>query len=132
MIENLRVRALFELKTLPFDFVLARDHIFSANEAALPTLPALFLGESEGNEKESSCACRESPFVDVSLPNSSALSGGVTMRFESSEEISDEVELLCRKATSGEVPMSEMLPNLLKLGNLDNLEDFVGVEGVEV
>jgi hypothetical protein len=45
-----------ELKTLPLDFVLARDHIFSAKEAALPIL-ALFLGESEGNENERLCDC---------------------------------------------------------------------------
>jgi len=127
VIRTLRVSALFELKTLPFDFVLARDHIFSANDAALPTLLTLFLGESEGKEKESSLACRDSS-VGVTVPNSSILSGGVMMRFESS---ADEVELLCRKAVSGDVPISEMLPNLLKLGNLDGLDDFVGVEGVE-
>jgi len=52
----LRCVAPLELKTLPLDFVLARDQIFSANEAALPILP-LFLGESEGNEKERVCEC---------------------------------------------------------------------------
>ena len=39
---------LVELNTLPLELVLARDHIFSAKEAALPIL----LGESEGNENE--------------------------------------------------------------------------------
>lgn len=41
---------LFVLNVLPPDFVLALDHIFSANDAARLILPVLFLGDNDGHD----------------------------------------------------------------------------------
>src|SRR6188768_768821 len=114
------VTSLVALKVLPFDLVLALDHIFSAKDVARPIPLVLFFGESDGNEVELLCT---GPFCmypnslmgDARVPNSKLLSGGVTAAAESSDEISDEVELLWRAGCPLVVPGREMLPRRLKL-----------------
>jgi len=92
------VRSLAVLRVLPLDFVLALDHIFSANDVALPILPVLFFGDNDGKDVALlctwSCMYPNSLTGEVRVPNSQVLSGGVTAAVESSEEISDDVELL--------------------------------------
>lgn len=72
--------SLVELNVLPLDFVLPRDHNFSANDVARAMVVEDFFGETEGNDK-----------VLPPCPNSELFSGERADE-DSSEEISEDVE----------------------------------------
>lgn len=94
---------------LPPDFVLPRNHNFSANDVARPRVPEAFFGETEGNDK----------VLPVPYPNSRLFSGERTEQDSSEECSADDVECLVRVAL-------ETLPNLRKLENVEDFGDFKG------
>lgn len=125
---NSGAKQLFVLNVLPPDFVLALDQIFSANDAARLILPVLFLGDNDGHDIPFPVPfpiCPNSLRGVTSAENSVLWSGGVAAGAESSDETSEDMEILCLAGPFPSFDDRETLPSLRKLANLD-LGDLEG------